>query len=100
MILNDKPNTEDISVDNKKLKVFVNEVAVSVYPNPAKELVNITANQNVKQLEIYTIEGKLVYRGWPNSTIVSVDLTNFDKGLYIVNVYTAEQTKASRLIKE
>lgn len=68
---------------------------IKVYPNPATDNISIDA-ENVNFVEIYSLSGALVEK--VNNT-TNIDITNLDKGSYIVKVNTADGTRAAKLIK-
>jgi len=70
---------------------LLNQVAFEVWPNPAKELVNIRIDEFkaafVSELELLTIDGKSVktvkYEG---SAAINVSTINFSNGLYVIRL--------------
>ena len=60
----------------------VNELNVSIYPNPNKGLVNITGDDILKA-EIFSLEGKRAAVFYQNH----FDINQFSDGVYILNVY-------------
>ena len=99
-VLNDKPNMENIAVDHKSKLFTEPNLDISVYPNPTKDFAIISANQTIKQIEVYTIEGKLIYVNQPNTTQINIDLTSLDQGLFIVKVYSDNRIETKKLIKQ
>ena len=58
---------------------------VSIYPNPAKSMVNI--NANVKgPLYAYNLIGEIVYSNESFNQATSIDVSEWDKGIYLVQV--------------
>ncbi len=73
---------------------------LAVYPNPAKQNLTIERPTAEKALvEVYSIDGKLVYTSqWESSTII-LDVENFDNGVYQIRVL-ADTTTSVRFIKQ
>jgi hypothetical protein len=72
----------------------------SLYPNPAEGKINIDNPSRGKfSFEIYSINGKLVARrdNITGPTTV-VDLSSFAKGVYFVDVKSAEKTETHKLV--
>ncbi len=69
------------------------EYALSVYPNPFNENINVvlkTATKGTADLKIFNAEGQLVYTGKiPDSKTNVISLTNFAVGIYQL-VFTVE----------
>lgn len=57
-------------------------INVTIYPNPAKESVTI---EGVGEINIFNSFGQLVYRK-ANNNITTVDVSNFEKGIYFIKV--------------
>ncbi|MFC2081085.1 T9SS type A sorting domain-containing protein [Bacteroidota bacterium] len=94
-ILNVTFNTNPLAVNPIR-----DEISNSIYPNPAEGILNIQNPSTDKfSYEIYTINGKLVARrNNITGSTTEVDLINFAKGVYFVNVKNAEKTKTHKLI--
>jgi nitrate reductase cytochrome c-type subunit len=70
---------------------------LSIYPNPASELVNISSPQAIDaELIITDINGRSVFMNTFNSNI-QVDISKLESGIYFVKVYNQE--KSYKLIK-
>jgi len=77
------------SVQNNNLTDF------SVYPNPANNIVNIQSNDTVKNISIFNILGKMVYN---QNDINSVNLSNFNSGIYLIKVETEKGIGTRKLV--
>jgi len=76
-------NTVDISTN------MHNELAYSVYPNPAKDKLNISLlseNSNIAELRIYDVQGRQVLQKTINAKESEIDVSSFSDGLYIIKV--------------
>ena len=76
------------------------EFSSLIYPNPTEgKLFIINPSKDKFNYEIYSITGKLVAsrRNITGST-AEVDLTNFARGAYFVNVISTEETEMQKLI--
>jgi len=71
------------------------EQNVVVYPNPASSQINIGA-ENVSRVEIYNAAGQLVYSN--NAEVSVIDASDFDNGLYLVNITEVDGTVTSQKI--
>lgn len=78
---------------------FVNQNEVSIWPNPTQNILNINnLKSNIKTINIYNIEGKLVYENKNIET--SIDVSNLSSGLYSIKVTTEEGEFTKKFIKE
>ena len=73
---------------------------VEIYPNPAKDLLTVKA-ENVNQVTIYNSIGQKVYEKTADSSEISINLDGFDTGIYIVKVVADgdEVTRRISIIK-
>ena len=61
---------------------------MNIYPNPANNKVNITGNfSNNAELRIYNLLGNLVYNQIITSSTSTIDVSEYKKGVYVVNIY-------------
>ena len=67
---------------------FENEI--SIYPNPAKDIVNITFSNNAecRSIAIYSIDGRLVVETFRETSLQSsnINIANLTPGLYLIKV--------------
>ena len=80
------------------------EQVLIVYPNPAKNTIQIAINQQgamVKQIIVYNISGKKILRRTANNYIVNLDISKLAKGVYIVKVESSlGDIRSSKFIKQ
>ena len=73
---------------------------ISIYPNPAKNVVNISANSEIKMVRVLDITGKLVLTENALSNN-SINVSNLKTGVYILNVTLANGNQSTKkLIKQ
>jgi hypothetical protein len=70
------------------------------YPNPVKDVLEVSAKQNIKNLEIYNLIGQQVMTVPSDGDHVKVDLRLLSQGTYIVKVTTQDRIKTLKVIKE
>ncbi len=63
------------------------ETNAKIYPNPTSEKVYVEA-EGMTQISIYNTVGQLVYGTNVNNNSVSIDMTQFPAGSYLVRIYT------------
>jgi len=87
----------DGEVSNKTWKstnnlLSLNEIQVDnnynlqISPNPASDLITISANRNIERIAIYNVEGMLMLEQNPHDIEVSINTTSFETGIYFVKV--------------
>jgi hypothetical protein len=70
--------------------------ALSIYPNPASNFLNINTNNVIDKVEFYDIVGKLVLNSKYTNTI---DIAHLSDGLYLVRIYSGNQSITKKIIK-
>ena len=77
---------------------------IDIYPNPATTHINIvikTPNQQIAQLSIIDIQGRIVLQKQVNDKQVMLDVSFLSKGVYIVEGYASKVVSFSgKFIKE
>ena len=61
---------------------------VSVYPIPANNVVNVNANSNISNVEIYTVSGQKVGDFSANGTTTSINTESLSAGMYLMKIST------------
>lgn len=78
---------------------FENVTSITIYPNPSTGIFNIVSQQNAS-VEIYDLLGKLVYSQSLVSGTNSIDISNFNAGVYLLKATDANgNTEIHKLIK-
>ena len=87
------------------VKVFQNEavlstnefsnLAVSIYPNPTNNFLNINSKYPIEKVEIYSILGKKVFESKTTSTII---LDKLSSGMYLVKIRSNNSFFSKRLM--
>ena len=77
---------------------------VSVYPNPTDNSVNVKLGSEFKEitaLNLYDVQGKLVHHIENISQeMINIDMSIFEKGVYILNVVSTKDTKNYKIVKQ
>ncbi len=93
--------TQPFGFDNRNVggvesnKVYNN---ISVYPNPATDVVNITSTDVMTHISIYNIVGQCVGSYDNNSTCANIHVEALPQGHYVMVINTATATYQERII--
>ena len=89
----------DVTPQSLSRNDFGNISGLKIYPNPAKNLLNITSDSfETKNVEIYNVLGAKVLAA--TVTNAPVNVANLAKGLYVVKVTEAGKTATRKLVIE
>jgi len=72
--------------------------SVRMYPNPAKEILNIASENTIESIEIYNTLGQRVHEQHSGNDVVNI--SNLAKGVYILTATSGNQTIRKQFIKE
>lgn len=77
---------DDITlVDNNGIESsLMPEISINIYPNPSSNVINIVSNKYYDNsiLQIFNSNGAKVYETNMSDTSISIDISDFSKGLY------------------
>lgn len=75
------------------------EHQVLIFPNPANDNFTIKSNETIKEIAIFNLLGQKVKSiKMENSKSIAVDISSFDKGVYMVNISTGKKTITRKII--
>ena len=72
----------------------------SAYPNPVKDILNLSYTQEISNIEIYNMFGQQVMAKTINATQSQVDMSQLASGTYMVKVFADNQEQTIKVIKE
>lgn len=71
----------------------------SVYPNPVRDVVNISAGESIQRVRVYDLTGRMVKQANPNTSDFSLDVADLSKGVYFVKLNAGDREATTKLIK-
>lgn len=69
---------------------------VTLFPNPAKTTVTVQSSEAIQTIDVYSINGTFIKR--TTTTVVPVE--ELSKGIYLLEISTANRKTTARLVKE
>jgi hypothetical protein len=79
------------------------EMQISIFPNPANDILNITSSEQISEIEIVNTLGKVVKRVDVNAYNVACNVEDLPNGLYVVRIYAnshAEHNRSARVVRK
>ena len=77
-----------------------NNTNLTHYPNPVKNILNLSYNQEISNVEVYNMLGQKVSATVIKANDAHIDMSNLSKGAYMVRVTSNDQVKTIKVIKE
>lgn len=73
---------------------------ILLYPNPAKERLYINTSISIKQMTICNFLGQEIKNYNTSQVQSSIDISELNKGIYFVKIYTEKVVHTTKIIKE
>ena len=102
VVINDPNNQQSEEVVTSINDLISHNADIQIYPNPSTGIFNIEFNEgSAQKVVVYDAIGKVVYENIVdvNSTAVSIDLSEFNSGMYFVKINAGEKMIMKKLIK-
>jgi len=71
-----------------------------VYPNPARNVVNVQSNSTIERLSIYNHIGQSVAEQFVNNTSASINVDGIESGVYIIRIEAANGYTTQKIVIE
>jgi len=68
-----------------------------IFPNPAKNILNIKSNEIIEHIEFIDISGRHIYSTSTNKTSKKIDLSDFESGIYFLKVATKNKIATEKI---
>lgn len=91
----DKVFSSDVDLKESNL-----DMNVVVFPNPAYEIVNIESNYIINNLSVFDIQGRLICFKMNKSNSLSIDCSEFSKGIYYFQIKLENEIICKKIIIE
>lgn len=72
---------------------------IKIFPNPTNNILNVLANETINKMELFDINGRMIYTATPDKNVVSLDVEEFTSGMYLLKVTTQNGIETKKIIK-
>jgi Leucine-rich repeat (LRR) protein len=76
------------------------DVSITVSPNPSNGNYIVTAENQIKSIEIYDVNGRVILTKIVNDTAVKLDISDRNKGIYYVKSISEKGASIVKIVKE
>lgn len=90
-------NTVFQSLNNPDIPV---DASILIYPNPTIGNVAISCDKNIKSVQVYDVQGRLLQTELINQANTTLDLSGQSNGVYFLKVVSDEGMKVQKIIIE
>jgi hypothetical protein len=91
---------DNITVDVALSSSTFDSSSFVAFPNPVKNILNLSYNQSISQVEIFNLLGQKMTSDSFTTTTAEIDMSGYASGAYLVKVTSNNATKTIRVIKE
>jgi extracellular elastinolytic metalloproteinase len=80
---------------------FDNSFVITLAPNPAKDYAYLQAGSNIiKHIQLTNTLGQVLWQSPVNSTSIKIPLQTFERGTYYIRIWTNDETRVIKMLKE
>ena len=73
---------------------------VSIYPNPAKDILNISAGEKIDSATIFDLTGRIVKISNPYKEVFNFNISDLSNGVYLVKLNAGDKESTIKFIKQ
>ena len=77
-----------------------NEQSISIYPNPAENIVHIESKSEIEFLRLTNFSGKLLLIRFANASDFDLDLSQYSQGIYLLTMKQTDQLIHKMIVKQ
>jgi uncharacterized repeat protein (TIGR01451 family) len=74
--------------------------SVTIYPNPTNAIININSKFNIKTVQLFDVQGRLLETDLANSNETTFDISNKQNGVYFLKITSENGSKIEKVVKE
>jgi hypothetical protein len=86
-----------LSVDIEDIS---SEEEISIYPNPAKDIVHINTSSDVEKIELISISGQLMLEQNTFGNQIDLNVSEIETGIYFVRIFSSSKVITRKLVIE
>jgi hypothetical protein len=76
------------------------DASISVYPNPTKGTINITADNTIKSVQLYDMQGRILQTSLVNENQTAIDISGQSNGMYFLKVISDKGIGVQKVVRE
>lgn len=90
--------------EQESINELMDAFSVTIYPNPTRGNLTIstqsTHNNPLTELMLYNTQGKLLYKDTNNNNTNTINMSMYDKGIYLLIIMIEGNRKEFKVIKQ
>lgn len=73
---------------------------ISIFPNPAKDIFNISMDKEIEEIFVFDYSGKLILQKEVSANETSINTSNFSKGVFVLKAMSSGEMLVKKIIVE
>ena len=73
---------------------------VSLYPNPVKDIVAISAKEDIKSVSLYDVQGRVLQTKMNAKKEIKINLSTYSSGTYFIRTTTLKGVSVDKIVKK
>lgn len=74
--------------------------SISIYPNPTTDIINIKAATEIKSVQLFDVQGRLLQTAIVNDVKTSIDVSSKQSGIYFVKITSESGNRIEKILKQ
>ncbi|MDI1254499.1 MAG: T9SS type A sorting domain-containing protein [Flavobacterium sp.] len=74
--------------------------SITIYPNPTHDIVSVKANNTIKSIQLFDVQGRLLQTRIANENNANIDISNHSNGIYFLKITSEKGIKIEKIIKK
>lgn len=99
-----KDQTRQDKSGQESINELMDTFSITIYPNPTRESLTISTQNTNKnpfsELKLYNTQGKLLYKDKNNNKTNTINMSMYDKGIYLLVITIEGKRKEFKVIKQ
>jgi len=71
-----------------------------IFPQPATDQITVQSSSDIKKIEIYNLFGQLIFANEYQANKIQMNLENFARGNYLMNIYSEDGLQTQKILIE
>jgi 1,4-alpha-glucan branching enzyme len=81
--------------------ITIHDDKIRIYPNPARNKISISASENISEIQVYSVKGKLILNQQHDSVKqIKLNIEGFAPGIYLLKVVQNKHISVLKFVKE
>ena len=93
-------NVSQTTYQSLSNSIYQLDSSILVSPNPTNGAVDINSNFNIKSIELYDVQGRILETVLENNNSLKFDISEKQNGVYFLKINSENGSKVEKIIKE